>query len=121
MERARGSRAPRRGTGDDECDAGAGLAARRAARDGVRHRRPQARAALRAARGARDVAHRRGPGRAHRAVRRYAVGMTTTVDTTIDPLDFLAIDRLLDDEERLIRDTVRAWVNERIVPSVAEW
>src|SRR5579862_6102237 len=47
--------------------------------------------------------------------------MTTTVDTTIDPLDFLAIDRLLDDEERLIRDTVRAWVNERIVPNVAEW
>ena len=47
--------------------------------------------------------------------------MTTTVDTTIDPLDFLGIDRLLDDEERLIRDTVRAWVNERIVPNVAEW
>jgi glutaryl-CoA dehydrogenase len=47
--------------------------------------------------------------------------MTTTVDTTIDPLDFLGIDRLLDDEERLIRDTVRAWVNERIVPNIAEW
>jgi glutaryl-CoA dehydrogenase len=47
--------------------------------------------------------------------------MTTTVDTSIDPLDFLGIDRLLDDEERLIRDTVRAWVNERIVPNVAGW
>jgi glutaryl-CoA dehydrogenase len=47
--------------------------------------------------------------------------MTTAVHTTIDPLDFLGIDRLLDDEERLIRDTVRAWVNERIVPNVAEW
>jgi glutaryl-CoA dehydrogenase len=47
--------------------------------------------------------------------------MTTTVDTSIDPHDYLGIDRLLDDEERLIRDTVRAWVNERIVPNVAEW
>ena len=47
--------------------------------------------------------------------------MTTTVDTAIDPHDYLGIDRLLDDEERLIRDTVRAWVNERIVPNVAEW
>jgi glutaryl-CoA dehydrogenase len=47
--------------------------------------------------------------------------MTTTVDTSIDPRDYLGIDRLLDDEERLIRDTVRAWVNERIVPNVAEW
>ena len=47
--------------------------------------------------------------------------MTTTVDTAIDPRDYLGIDRLLDDEERLIRDTVRAWVNERIVPNVAEW
>ena len=47
--------------------------------------------------------------------------MTTTVDTAIDPRDYLGIDRLLDDEERLIRDTVRAWVNERIVPNVGEW
>jgi glutaryl-CoA dehydrogenase len=47
--------------------------------------------------------------------------MTATVDTSIDPHDYLGIDRLLDDEERLIRDTVRAWVNERIVPNVAEW
>jgi glutaryl-CoA dehydrogenase len=47
--------------------------------------------------------------------------MTTTVDSAIDPHDYLGIDRLLDDEERLIRDTVRAWVNERIVPNVAEW
>ena len=47
--------------------------------------------------------------------------MTTTVDTAIDPLDYLGIDRLLDDEERLIRDTVRAWVKDRIVPNVGDW
>src|SRR5207245_30173 len=38
-----------------------------------------------------------------------------------DPLDFLAIDALLSDEERAIRDTVRAWVRERILPEIAEW
>src|SRR6059058_2166884 len=38
-----------------------------------------------------------------------------------DPLDFLAIDALLSDEERAIRDTVRAWVKERILPEIAEW
>jgi len=41
--------------------------------------------------------------------------------TTIDPRDFLAIDALLDDEERAIRDTVRQWVRERILPEVGEW
>ncbi len=39
----------------------------------------------------------------------------------IDPKDFLAIDALLDDEERLIRDTVRSFVADRILPDVAEW
>src|ERR1051326_2804284 len=38
-----------------------------------------------------------------------------------DPLDFLAIDALLSDEERAIRDTVRAWVRERILPEIGEW
>src|ERR1700729_494688 len=37
------------------------------------------------------------------------------------PLDFLAIDELLSDEERDIRDTVRAFVNDRVVPHVGEW
>ena len=32
------------------------------------------------------------------------------------PEDFLAIDRMLSDEERDIRDTVRAYVRDRIVP-----
>src|SRR5207248_11515765 len=38
-----------------------------------------------------------------------------------DPLDFLALDALLSDEERAIRDTVRAWVKERILPEVGAW
>jgi glutaryl-CoA dehydrogenase len=39
---------------------------------------------------------------------------------TLDPLDALAIDTLLDDEERLVRDTVRSYVNERFLPTVAD-
>jgi glutaryl-CoA dehydrogenase len=39
----------------------------------------------------------------------------------LDPLDFLAVDALLDDEERAIRDTVRAFVRERVVPHVGDW
>jgi len=38
-----------------------------------------------------------------------------------DPKDFLALDSLLSDEERLIRDTVRGFVSDRILPDVAEW
>ncbi len=40
---------------------------------------------------------------------------------TLDPLDFLAVDALLDEEEKAIRDTVRAFVRERIVPDVGDW
>jgi glutaryl-CoA dehydrogenase len=46
---------------------------------------------------------------------------TTSKKTTLDPRDFLAIDALLDDEERAIRDTVRQFVRDRIVPDVGEW
>jgi glutaryl-CoA dehydrogenase len=35
--------------------------------------------------------------------------------------DFLGIDALLGDEERLIRDTVRSFVAERVLPDIAEW
>jgi glutaryl-CoA dehydrogenase len=38
-----------------------------------------------------------------------------------DPRDPLALDGLLDDEERLIRDTVRQYVRERFLPHVAEY
>jgi glutaryl-CoA dehydrogenase len=39
----------------------------------------------------------------------------------IDPLDFLEIDRLLSDEERAIRDAVREWVGDRVMPGIEEW
>jgi glutaryl-CoA dehydrogenase len=45
----------------------------------------------------------------------------TAKPTALDPRDFLAIDALLDDEERAIRDTVRAFVRERVLPEVGEW
>ena len=46
---------------------------------------------------------------------------TAAKKTALDPRDFLAIDALLDDEEKAIRDTVRQWVRERVVPHVGEW
>jgi glutaryl-CoA dehydrogenase len=45
----------------------------------------------------------------------------TEKKTALDPLDFLAIDALLDDEERAIRDTVREFVRERVLPDVGDW
>jgi glutaryl-CoA dehydrogenase len=38
-----------------------------------------------------------------------------------NPRDFLKVDALLDGEERLLRDTVREWVAEKILPDVADW
>ena len=38
-----------------------------------------------------------------------------------NPRDFLAIDSLLSDEERLVRDTVRQFVSDRVLPEVADW
>jgi glutaryl-CoA dehydrogenase len=39
----------------------------------------------------------------------------------IKPHDFLALDSLLSDEERDIRDTVRAFVQDKVVPNVGDW
>lgn len=39
----------------------------------------------------------------------------------VRPEDFLGIDQLLSDEERDIRDTVRAFVRERVLPEVGDW
>jgi glutaryl-CoA dehydrogenase len=39
----------------------------------------------------------------------------------INPRDVLEVDALLSDEERLLRDTVRAFVVDQITPFVAEW
>jgi len=47
--------------------------------------------------------------------------MATTAAPAVRPRDFLDIDRLLDDEERLIRDTVRRFVADRVLPEVGTW
>ncbi|HEX3804220.1 MAG TPA: acyl-CoA dehydrogenase family protein [Solirubrobacteraceae bacterium] len=39
----------------------------------------------------------------------------------VRPDDFLDIDSLLSDEERDIRDVVRAFVNDRVLPNVGDW
>jgi glutaryl-CoA dehydrogenase len=45
----------------------------------------------------------------------------TEKQTALDPLDFLAIDALLDEEERAIRDTVRSFVREQVLPDIGDW
>jgi glutaryl-CoA dehydrogenase len=47
--------------------------------------------------------------------------MTATSPRQIRPLDFLGIDDLLSDEELMIRDTVRAFVRDRVLPFVGDW
>ena len=48
--------------------------------------------------------------------------MTVTTELhALDPLDFLALDALVDDEERAIRDTVRQFVREQVIPYVGDW
>jgi glutaryl-CoA dehydrogenase len=48
--------------------------------------------------------------------------MTATAPAAkIRPKDFLGFDQLLSDEERDIRDTVRAFVTDRVLPNVGEW
>src|ERR687884_1189820 len=50
--------------------------------------------------------------------------MTTTTDRaprTLKPLDFLDVEALLSSEERMIRDTVRQFVRERVLPGIEEW
>ncbi len=47
--------------------------------------------------------------------------MTATASREIRPHDFLGIDDLLDDEERMIRDTVRAFVTDQVLPHVGDW
>jgi glutaryl-CoA dehydrogenase len=41
--------------------------------------------------------------------------------SALNPRDFLAIDRQLSDEERDIRDTVRAFVADKVTPYVGDW
>ncbi|MQS15030.1 acyl-CoA dehydrogenase [Streptomyces kaniharaensis] len=44
-----------------------------------------------------------------------------TKPTRIDPADLLAVGDMLTDEERLIRDTVRKFTDERIRPHIGDW
>src|ERR1700746_3138005 len=46
---------------------------------------------------------------------------STTAAPPIRPSDYLALDALLSDEERDIRDTVRAFVRDKVVPNVGDW
>jgi glutaryl-CoA dehydrogenase len=39
----------------------------------------------------------------------------------VDPVDFIDLSGQLSSEERLVRDTVRSYVRERVLPDVAEW
>jgi glutaryl-CoA dehydrogenase len=47
--------------------------------------------------------------------------VATAAPPAIRPKDFLGFDQLLSGEERDIRDTVRAFVADRIVPEVGDW
>jgi glutaryl-CoA dehydrogenase len=47
--------------------------------------------------------------------------MTTTAPQLLRPNDFLAIDHVLSEEERDIRDMVRAFVTDQVLPYVGEW
>lgn len=47
--------------------------------------------------------------------------MATTSDKAIDPLDYVGMDALLSEEEIAIRDMVREFVREQILPEVGDW
>jgi glutaryl-CoA dehydrogenase len=48
--------------------------------------------------------------------------VATTADSkALDPRDFLDVDALLGDEEKAIRDTVRRWVRDRVLPEIGTW
>src|SRR3990172_6398750 len=40
---------------------------------------------------------------------------------SVDPKDFLGVDALLEDEDRLVRDNVRGFVADRVLPGIAQW
>jgi glutaryl-CoA dehydrogenase len=49
------------------------------------------------------------------------VSTTEAGSGSVNPLDLLNIEALLNDDERAVRDTVRDWVRNRILPEIAEW
>jgi glutaryl-CoA dehydrogenase len=46
---------------------------------------------------------------------------TTSAPPALNPRDYLGLDRQLSDEERDIRDTVRAFVADKVTPNVGDW
>ena len=46
---------------------------------------------------------------------------TTAARPEVKPLDFLDIDHLLLDEERMVGDTVRKFVRDRVLPGIEDW
>lgn len=44
-----------------------------------------------------------------------------TSPATVKPVDFLDLEASLSEDERLIRDTVRAFVRDRVLPNIAGW
>jgi glutaryl-CoA dehydrogenase len=46
---------------------------------------------------------------------------TTSAPPALNPRDYLGLDRELSDEERDIRDTVRAFVADKVTPHVGDW
>src|ERR671933_491942 len=45
----------------------------------------------------------------------------TAAPPRLDPRDVLGLDHLLGDEERMLRDTVRRWVGDRVLGEIEEW
>src|SRR4051794_40757997 len=46
---------------------------------------------------------------------------TSSAPPKLDPRDVLGLDHLLGDEERMLRDTVRRWVGDRVLGEIEEW
>jgi glutaryl-CoA dehydrogenase len=49
------------------------------------------------------------------------VSATEPRSGSVNPLDLLNLDALLNEEERAVRETVRDWVRNRVLPEIAEW
>src|SRR3954462_2668727 len=46
---------------------------------------------------------------------------TTSAPPTLDPKDVLGLDHLLGDEDIMLRDSVRRWVGDRVLPEIGTW
>ena len=46
---------------------------------------------------------------------------TTSAPPKLDPKDVLGLDHLLGDEEKMLRDSVRRWVGDRVLPEIGSW